>query len=262
MTVYADILFLINFSMDFLSLCLTGRLTSHRMSRRRLMLAAAFGALAGCAAMFLPLDGIPFVLAGLVTALAVVRIAFGKAGSLRQLVRDTLILWGTGTLLGGILTSVLSLGNAVWFREDGGHGSFAPMVLLGFAAASGFLRIAGHSSGKRSAEVTVTAAGMSISFAALCDSGCLLTEPISGMPVIVASETVLGTIGELLASEETSLRLRMIPAEGICGHRLLRGFVPEEVTVNGRTVSAVIACGTKEGNYGGFGGIVPAKIVR
>ncbi len=260
MTVYADILFLINFSMDFLSLCLTGRLTSHRMSRRRLMLAAAFGALAGCAAMFLPLDGIPFVLAGLVTALAVVRIAFGKTGSLRQLVRDTLILWGTGTLLGGILTSVLSLGNAVW--QDGGHGSFVPMVLLGFAAASGFLRLAGHSSGKRSAEVTVTAAERSVSFTALCDSGCLLTEPISGMPVIIASEAALGSLGELLASEETPLRLRMIPAEGICGRRLLRGFVPEQVTVNGRTVSAVIACGTGEGNYGGFCGIVPAKIVR
>ena len=260
MTVYADILFLINFSMDFLSLCLTGRLTAHRMSRRRLIPAAAFGALAGCAAMFLPLSGIPFVLAGLVTALAVVRIAFGKAGSLRQLVRDTLILWGTGTLLGGILTSVLSLGNAVW--QENGNGSFAPLVLLGFATASGFLRLAGHSTEKHSAEVNLTAAGISVSFEALCDSGCLLTEPISGMPVIIASETVLGTLGKLLASEETPLRLRMIPAEGICGHRLLRGFVPEEVTVNGRTISAVIACDPEKGNYGGFHGIVPAKIVR
>ncbi len=260
MTVYADILFLINFSMDFLSLCLTGRLTARRMSRRRLMLAAAFGSLAGCAAMFLPLDGIPFVLAGLLTALAVVRIAFGKAGSFGQLVRDTLILWGTGTLLGGIMTSVLSLGNAVW-QEDG-NGSFAPLVLIGFTAASAFLRLAGHSSGKRSAEVTVTAAGTSVSFAALCDSGCLLTEPISGMPVIVASEAVLGTLGGLLASEDPPLRLRMIPAEGIGGHRLLRGFIPDAVTVNGRSVSAVLACAPESGNYGGFGGIVPMKIVR
>ena len=260
MTVYADILFLINFSMDFLSLCLTGRLTAHRLSRRRLMLAAAFGSLAGCTAMFLPLNGIPFVLTGLLTALGVVRIAFGKAGSLRQLVRDTLILWGTGTLLGGILTSVLSLGNAVW--QDGGNGSFAPLVLLGFTAASAFLRLAGHSSGKRSADVTVTAAGTSVSFAALCDSGCLLTEPISGMPVIVVSEAALGTLAELLAADDTPLRLRMIPAEGIGGHRLLRGFVPDTVTVNGRTVSAVIACNPTGNDYGGFAGIVPSKIVR
>lgn len=260
MTVYADILFLINFSMDFLSLCLTGRLTAHRMSRRRLIPAAAFGALAGCAAMFLPLNGIPFVLAGLLTAFAVVRIAFGKSGSLRQLVRDTLILWGTGTLLGGILTSVLSIGNAVW--QDGGNGSFVPLVLLGFAAASGFLRITGHSTEKRSAEVTVTSAGTSAVFTALCDSGCLLTEPISGMPVIIASEAVLGTLGELLSSENTPLRLRMIPAEGIGGHRLLRGFVPDAVTVNGRSVSAVIACDPSGSNYGGFCGIVPAKLVR
>jgi len=264
MTVYADILFLINFSMDFLSLCLTGRLTSHRLSRRRLMLAAAFGSLAGCAAMLLlPEKGsVPFVLAGLLTALAVVRIAFGKARSLRQLGRDALILWGTGTLLGGILTSVLSLGNAVRVWEDGGRNSFVPAVLLCFTAASAFLRFAGHSGGRHSAEVTVKAVGTSVSFGALCDSGCLLTEPISGMPVILASEAALGALGRMLTSEEPLLRLRMIPAEGVCGRRLLRGFVPEEVTVNGRAVSAVVACVPDGGNYGGYDGIVPAKLVR
>ena len=80
------------------------------------------------------------------------------------------------------------------------------------------------------------------------------------MPVIVASERPLGPLVELLRADVPPLRLRMIPADGVCGHRLLRGFVPERVSVNGKEVSAVIACGGGT-DYGGFGGIVPSKLV-
>ena len=257
-TVYADILFLINFSMDFLTLRLTGTLTSKPLSRSRLLLSAVLGSLAGTVSMFF-LDGLPFLLCGLLTAVGMTRIAFGKGGRMR-LLRDSVILWGTGTLLGGIMTSVLSLGNAVW--TEGGDEPFLPVFLLCFAVSSSLLRLTGNSSAKKSARVTVTACGVTVSFAALCDSGCLLTEPISGMPVIVASRRSLGTLAELLVSEAPPLRLRMIPADGVCGHRLLRGFLPERTDVDGKAVSAVIACDDSGTDYGGFEGIVPAKLTR
>ena len=108
----------------------------------------------------------------------------------------------------------------------------------------------------------MTACGTTAAFTALCDTGCLLTEPISGMPVIVASEKSLGKLTELLRAEDPPLRLRLIPADGICGHRLLRGFIPERVSVGGTEVSAVVAWDGGGTDYGGFGGIVPAKLVR
>ncbi len=259
MTVYADILFLINFSMDFLSLCLAGRLTGERMSRTRLVSAAGLGSLIGTGTMFV-LSGFPFVLCGFCTAVLMTRTAFGKQ-RMSRLLRGSVILWGTGTLLGGVMTSVLSLGEAVYF-ETGKRPAFLPVFLLCFGISSLLTRLTGNVSGRKSAEVVLTAGGVTVTFDALCDSGCLLTEPLSGMPVIVAGTEALGALVPLLCGETPVLRLRMIPADGVCGHRLLRGFVPDEVSVNGRKTSAVIAHGEDLGNCGGFAGIVPAKLAR
>lgn len=244
--------------MDVLTLVLTGKLTSEKLSRPRMVLSAALGGLIGTAAMFL-LDGIPFVVCGLFTAVLMTRTAFGTCRGILPLLRNSVILWGTGTLLGGLMTSILSLGDAV--HTGGGDERFLPVFLLCFAVSSLVVRLMGHRSAKTSAEISLTACGCTVTFSALCDSGCLLTEPISGMPVIVAAEKSLGSLAAMLDTERPSLRLRMIPAEGVCGHRLLRGFVPENVSVNGREVSAVIACGSGT-DCGGFGGIVPTKLVH
>lgn len=261
-TVYADILFLIHFSMDFLTLCLTGKLTSEKMYRTRIIGAAVFGGLVGTAAM-LTLDGIAFVVCGIFTAIFMTCIAFGRAENPRtaavRILRESVILWGAGTLLGGLMTSIMSLGNAVY--SDGGNEGFIPVFLICFFLSSVIVRLTGRTSVKRSAKITVTAGGITTTFSALCDSGCLLTEPISGMSVIIVSEKALGALHELLYANDTPLRIRMIPASGVCGHCLLRGFLPEHVTVEEKPVSAVIACDTGGTNYGGFDGIVPTNLV-
>ncbi len=262
-TVYADILFLINFSMDFLALCLAGRLTSRKLSRPRVLLSAAIGGIGGTTAMFF-LQGQLFVLFGVALAILMTLLAFGKYDRPGQLLRDSGILWGVGTLLSGLMTSILSLGELrgiVAYTEPGVDG-FLPVFLLCFLLSSLLVRLTGSSVKKTSAEVVVTAGGITVSFPGLVDSGCLLTEPISGVPVIVATEASLGGLAVLLEATDTPLRLRMIPADGVCGHRLLRGFVPERVTVDGREVSAVVAKDVGGTDYGGYAGIVPARLVQ
>ncbi len=266
-TVYADILFLINFSMDFLTLCLTGRLTGRKFSRRRTVLSAALGGLFGTAAMFF-LRRHLFVLFGIALAVVMTRVAFGRYDRPGPLLRDSGILWGAGTLLSGIMTSVLSLGEVrggTAYTDPGADG-FLPLFLLCFLLSSLFVRLTGSSTAKTSAEVCVTAGEITVTFPALVDSGCLLVEPMSGTPVIVASAKSLGELAVLLdradAHTDTSLRLRMIPADGVCGHSLLRGFLPDRVTVDGCEVAAVIACDRSGTTYGGFAGIVPARLVR
>lgn len=250
--------------MDHLSLTLTGRLISRKPSRVRLIVSAALGGLAGTCAM-LCLDGVPFILFGILTSLAMTCTAFCTGASsgrafVIELLRDSAILWGVGTLLGGILTSIMSVGESICI--EGGDEGFLPLFLCCMLVSSFLVRLFRHTSGKRSARVTVTACGRSVTFSALSDSGCLLVEPISGMPVIVASKKALGELAEMLEREQTPLRLRMIPADGVCGHSLLRGFVPERVTVEGADTSAVVACDVGGTAYGGFDGIVPSRLVH
>lgn len=252
MTVYADILFLVNFSMDLLTLMFAAYVTHRPVKRTRLIIGAAAGGLCGTVLSVYHLPRIPGVLLNLAVMAGMTLITFGRQG---RVVRDSLIVCGSGTLLGGIMTALLSMGEPVMLD----YGSVYPSVFLGCAAAAwGFTRLFASSSVKQSAEVTVTALGITRTFTALCDSGCFLAEPISGIPVITASRDALGEFAEKLTHPDSGMRIRVIPVNTVTGGGMLYGFVPDAVTVNGCAVRAVI--GLDEGQRAGFDGIVPASL--
>ena len=66
--IYGDVLFLINFSMDFLSLFITGKIMHLKMNKWRLLASATVGGVYGVASLFFPLDGVLLVLANVVCA--------------------------------------------------------------------------------------------------------------------------------------------------------------------------------------------------
>lgn len=262
MTVYADILLLVNFSMDFLTLYLTGCLLHKPMQKRRLIAAAFLGSAGGTVySLTAEQNGIMgtliSVMLGLALSALMVRISFGRSSSKSSLLRDSLSVWGAGTLLGGIMTFLLSLGEPVYMS---GGNNFLPSFAACFFVSIGMTRLFSTAKSKRCARVVVEALGQKCAFEALCDSGSFASEPISGKPVIIVRKTVLGEWSDKLASDACSLRLRMIPLHGIGGDCLLRGFLPDKVTVDGREVAAVIAIQESTGDFSGYDGIVPAVL--
>lgn len=251
--------------MDFLTLCIAGKLTNKKLKKRRLIFSALIGALVGTVMLFLPVDGgmlysVVTVILGFTVSCAMTRIAFGGYRTFSQLLRDSVIVWGAGALLGGIMTFIMSLGTPVYF---GGGGDFAiPFALCAMIAAAG-VRFFSCGKSKRSIEVILTVGGTELKVHALCDSGSFLTEPISSLPVIIVCERELGNIGQCLRDDiADGLKLRLIPVRGIGGERLLRGFLPDKVTLDGREVGAVIACDTENTNFSGYGGIVPSALCK
>lgn len=261
MTVYADILFLVNFSMDFLTLYLTGRLLHKPMRRWRLITAALAGSAGGTVySLTAEQDGIlgtiVSIAAGLILSAVMVSIGFGKSPSGTSLLRDSISVWGAGTLLGGIMTFLLSLGEPVYMSTSN---SFLPAFAACFIVSVGLTRLFSSSKTKRKASVTVEVMGRSRTFEALCDSGSFAVEPISGKPVIIVRKTALGEWSDMLSCDPCPLKLRMIPIHGIGDECLLRGFLPERITIDGREADAVIA--VKDGaGFAGFDGIVPAAL--
>ena len=69
--IYGDVLFLINFSMDFLSLFITGKIMHLKMNKWRLLASATVGGVYGVASLFFPFDGVLLVLANVVCAFMV-----------------------------------------------------------------------------------------------------------------------------------------------------------------------------------------------
>lgn len=257
-TVYADILFLVNFSMDILTLFLTGRMIGKPISKLKIIISSTLGSFFATALSIVSHhSGIFSVILGIAVSIVMSYIAFGKYSSAGMLIRDSAIVWVVGMLLGGIMTFILSLGEPVYI--DFGRG-FTPAFLICSALSILLVRLFTSRKSKKTVVVEIAAPGERLSLIGLCDSGNMARDPFSSLPVIIVKKHSLGALGALLEKEDCPLKLRMIPVEGIGGHTLMRGFVPDEVYIDGVRSAAVIASDAGDGSFAGHDAVVPASL--
>ena len=261
MTVYADILFAVNFSMDILTLWAVCAVTGRRAGRGRLLSAAVLGALFATAMIALPHAGSLFRAAagGLLSAL-MAGITFGFRGR-AALFRDAVMIWGAGSLLGGVMTALFSLGTPVFAGGDGFPAAYLLCALFSFL----WTRIRRNGAGGREACVRITAAGITAEMRGLCDSGSSACEPIGGLPAVLVKRRAAGELGPLLdrtvRGERTGLCLRMIPVKGLGGERLLPGFIPDRVEIGGEERAAAVALDGEGERYGGAEALIPGPLI-
>lgn len=274
---YADVLFAINFSMDFISLWAAGLLGC---KPRRALRMSASAALGGVYAVISIAAGIygpwQYISAGAVSFFMCL-ISYGRCGGLRGLLKQSALIWGCGALLGGLMTAVLSLGKNGNIYAQGSSGS----IWIGAAAAAVgavyiTVRLITAKKGASSLSLSIEYAGNHIRLDALCDSGNIMREPISGDPVILMSAE-LGK--KLVGSEnaralldcdakrltENNIRFRIIPVKNSSGGSLCAAFRPDKVTTGSgkraENVQCFIALSDCAAVYfGGYPATVPASI--
>lgn len=260
-TVYGDLLFLINFSMDFLCLFLVARLLAKPFSLPRTVLAAALGGIYSVTALFLTL-GAWGRLADLLVCVLICAVAFGdkrEGWSSLALLSGAFVL--ASMLLGGVMTAIFNLMN----RADPPLDSFAdddsiPLWLFALvtAAASLITWIGGRFLRRRGqipeAQVEIQLGGRKTVIRAMCDSGNLLRDTVSGKPVIVSDiknavnllPVDCAHITEWNADTVQALppplaaRVRLIPTSSVGADGILLALRPDSVVirVGNRTRSA------------------------
>ncbi len=245
---YADILFFINFSMDFITLYLTSRLTSGPPAGVRFVLSAILGGIYGTLAVALGIDGVPGVLAAGAVSVIMVLISFGT-GNLTLILRRSAVFWGGAALLGGVMTALCSLGDS--FGAPGSSSGGTAILFLGSTLCLLAVKAMSHFKKRKILRITVTLGNKRTVFDALCDSGNLVTDPMTGKPVIIADKSVMHMIVPELCEtpmavpERLSSKIRMIPVKGIGGSGLLMGFIPDSISVadtsGEKNCSAIIA---------------------
>ena len=266
---YADVLFLIDFSMDYLSLFAAAKLLSLPTTLPRCVLASAVGGLYGIVAvLFLPGGFFGAIFAVFVSMLLSV-IAFGLEGGLRSLLRTTLTVWGAGTLLGGIMTAFSGLfGGSL--SVGGGD-----MLLAGGIALVGCIRFARRRLAGGYAEIVISREGRTWQGRALVDSGNLLTDPIGGYPVVLlslpAARELLGTLADTVFKgepAEVSVGVRAVAVRTVGGTRLIYGFLCRDLTIRrgGREVHRCAVVSVDHGadgasGYGGAPALLPASLL-
>ncbi|MBR3692184.1 MAG: sigma-E processing peptidase SpoIIGA [Clostridia bacterium] len=262
MEIFADVLFLINFILNWLILRITARAGGAQLSLWRTGLSAGVGALGGMGLLLLAAPLLPGFFAKLLLCAAMCLIAFGRRGFLRNGLLFLLVSFLFG---GGIWAISLLFGGEI--RRVGGI-SYAelslPMLLLAAGVLYGLLSLlaglwVSRAGTGRTLRIRCEASGRTAVFTARQDSGCCLRDPVSNAPVILAEENLLSclfsadTLRVLRSTREagaTALtelpeadrrRFRLIPCRTVTGQGLLPAFRPDRLTVDGQEAAALVA---------------------
>ena len=255
-TVYADILFLINFSMDFLVFYICSRLSCRRLHVLRSAFAAALGGVYGVLSLFMPEGSLFTAVCDVAAMLVICAVSFySKSESARGFLGRCALFAGVSAILGGVMSAMYSMLNRSGLSTlEGGDGDDISIWLFAIlAAAGGAAAFVGGRRAKRIAvskqsDVEITFGGKSVTLRAMTDTGNMLTDPLGGRAVAICELDAVSSIfpkelvefwsrGEVSEasklSPENAARLRFIPAKGALAGRcsLLCAVVPESVTV-------------------------------
>ncbi|MBE6618374.1 MAG: hypothetical protein E7626_01155 [Ruminococcaceae bacterium] len=283
MTVYYDVFFVINLCMDLLLFISVAKLLRIRVIFRRAFLAALVSA--GVSILLCTFAGntlFSFFI-HISAVLLACFICFDKLPALRfGSIYALFLVLEAG--LSFALTKLFSLINDNFeVKQASGSGGIIPIALCAISVLlSGIVsRVFSRIKRKRmpkSAIVTVFSGESKTVMSAYCDSGNLLREPMGGLPVIITGAGKMHSIvppelyGVFFASEkclgESTLdgarRLRIIPIMpvGTGGARVLFGYVPDRVLVDGREVEVCIALDTGNDSFGGYDSLLPSALIK
>ncbi len=281
--IYGDILFIINFSMDFLVLFICGKIMHFRMSVWRMILGASIGGIYGVASVFFSLPAAADITADLLSALLICIIAHYHGSAVKTLCTMAMF-YAVSLLMGGAMTALYTkIGRYKSYMEIGGSIStvFGEMELWVFALLAAlsavltfFLQKALHRrmSGKF-CRLRVTLNGKEYEFSGFFDSGNCAEEPISGKPVVFisgrsareagAQTLIFHTAGSIGESEAGSVRF--IPLNTVSGYSLAAAVKAEKFEIMVKDTfeerDVLLACDENADDYSGAQALVPLSIL-
>lgn len=272
-TLYADVLFFVNFSMDFISVWAASRLASGRGNLLRMCLAAAVGAVYGVFAVILGFSGAVSYISAAAVSILMSLAAFGFSGSILATLRQSVVIWAAGALLGGIMTFVMSRMNST--ATESSPVPFSAAVGASFAALYLIVRIVKRTVFVKTVKISVFVGKKSVSFDALCDSGNLLCDPISGTPVITVSEKTVAPViidfstvlaGDFSDFSGVSHNIRFIPHKTATGSSVAAAFLPDRVTITVKNKKRDVKClimpaKLSDDYFGGYPATVPSSVI-
>ena len=275
--VYADLLFLVNFSMDFLCAYLTASLLHRRAVPWRLGLAAVLGGLYAVAALFLTMSRPVALLVDGGVCVLMCAILFAERGTPPKFFAIACAVFvGVSMAMGGMMTALFNLLNRASLplemlaQEGDGISTWMFALLAAVSAVMGLRggKLLRKSASRRFARLTITVDGRSVEMQALVDSGNMCRDPISGRPVIFveprqAQALIGGGAGE--KSPDVARRFRLIPTETIDGRRMQTAYLPDRITVTDASgtheVSALFAPAATLEGAGVYQAIVSPELV-
>jgi hypothetical protein len=233
--------------------------------------------------VFTVILGFDSIIFAVIIAAAMCLITFGKR-SIKGFSRIFITFFAVNLLLGGGMTALFSFFNSfvgekiIMIYGDVSHVTgkmpinvFALGVLSVTVIIFLFGRIYSRKSGTRNIKAEVGLLGKSVFYSLIEDSGNLLTERLSGEPVIFLSEKAMRRIisEEILSAMnniepgvflKNKITARIVTYSTVNGSQTCMCIRPSKILINNKAVKAWITCG-KCNIFGENDGIIPSVLV-
>lgn len=284
--VYVDVLFLINFCMDFLALLLAGGFLHLEPRRIPLAVSSAIGGIYAVIAALFPGNAAFGALIGMGVACLLCYVAYGRFCRGKIFWCLFALFYGISWLLGGMITGAYEFlrgffenRNELFLAITEGDAKIAFFFSLLLSCAFLLTLLKRHlyfKKEEKSVDITVRSGDREKTLSALVDSGNTLCDPISGRPCIVidpkaAAPILPQDVLQLSAAEDSGIsglseqsrkRIRLIPADTVGGHQLLIGYRADRITVSAahgtHAVDAFLVIGGTEDEYCGHAALIPS----
>lgn len=214
-TIYPDVLFAVNFCMDYLLLVLISKIAGNS-PRIRLILAGLFGGASATLIVFLNIHFFLYLLYELLTACTMIFLAFGKKAK-KSFLKYILTFFLFSALLGGICFMVFLKGEAIIINGSVYFDAGISKLILCSAFFYGVISIISvflssiATSREFQADIKVYLNGEKVCATALTDTGNNLCEPVTGLPVCILQRNIYDKL------PHKNERIYIIPYKTISG---------------------------------------------
>ena len=284
-TVWGDLLFFVNFCMDFQCLFLSAKLLRRPFSVCRGALVSALGAVYAVAVLFWQTSGLSALLADLgVGLLMCMGVFLERDLKIRRILIPFGVYFVVSFAVGRAMSGMAALLSHVELPLGESSEVSSPFFFL-LAAAGGVVtflwgRFCERRTKGSRAMLRLVLEGREITLRCMVDTANLLRDPVSGKCVVIVSDTRLEALlpQELAAvvagGDPTTLstlplalarRVRLLPTAAVTGERLLMAVLPDRALVDDGSgphpVELLVAFAPLAGNTDDCEALLPAELL-
>lgn len=260
-TIYVDILFLINFIINYLILFTSAKVGAARIRRLRLFSGALVGAVYGVLVFFPDIPFITSFVSKIAVSVLMVICSFGVAYILRM----TLLFLAVSLAFGGVVLAASLLGAGDFFEVRGGvyyiHISVSALLscsAFAYLLLSLVFKRSAARSDRKISRVAIYDGDAKTELAALNDTGNTLCDPATNAPVVISDYRMLREIlphgaREILDSASPDAfplsldklsgfgSFKLIPYKTVgVPFKLMLAYRPEQVFFDGKLISGAL----------------------
>ena len=278
-TVYIDVYFLINFTVDLLAFHLAASFSRLRIKSLRLLLSATLSALLACAMLFVSLSAYASVLVFLSASVVLSYVLVWKISALRR-IKLMISFFLFLTIIGGGVYFAFNVIDAYFPEQlatsvhDRRLLTLSVVVLLSIGVIRLLFLLFFHTTTQKTAHLVIRFMGRVAEFDALVDSGNLLKDPIDLTPVMLIKSDAAKKLFPMGVPQGASCDIpheldrfvRLIPINTGCNRSIRIGYRPERVYLaNGNRseeIKVTFIIDEEGGRFGGYEALVPASALE